>query len=41
MGLTGTPPVGVTVKLVAEVKPVGGEMDKTNNTQTYLATFSR
>jgi hypothetical protein len=26
---------------VAEVKPVGGEMDKTNNTQTYLATFSR
>ena len=41
MGLTGTPPVGVTVKLVATVKPVPGEMDKTNNTLTYLASFSR
>jgi len=40
VGLTGTPPVGVTVKLVAEVKPVAGEMDKTNNTLTYLANFS-
>lgn len=40
MGLTGTPPVGETVRLVAEVKPVPGEVDKTNNTQTYLANFS-
>jgi len=40
LGLTGIPPVGVTVKLVAEVKPVAGESDKTNNTLTYLANFS-
>ena len=40
MGLTGTPPVGETVRLVAEVEPVPGEVDKTNNTQTYLANFS-
>jgi hypothetical protein len=41
MGLTGTPPVGVTVKLVAQVRPVLGEVDKTNNTLTFLADFSR
>jgi hypothetical protein len=41
MGLTGTPPVGVTVRLVATVEPVPGESDKSNNTMTYLADFSQ
>jgi hypothetical protein len=41
MQLTGTPPVGVTVRLVAQVEPVIGEKDTTNNTMTYLADFSR
>jgi hypothetical protein len=41
IALTGTPPVGVTVKLVAKVLPVLGEKDTTNNTLTYLADFSR
>jgi hypothetical protein len=40
MGLTGTPPVGVTVRLVATVLPVPGESDTANNTMTYLADFS-
>jgi len=40
MGLNGTPPVGVTVRLVAQVEPVLGEKDKSNNTMTYLADFS-
>ncbi len=40
MSLTGTPPVGETVRLVAQVLPVPGEVDKSNNTLTFLANFS-
>jgi hypothetical protein len=41
MPLTGSPPLGETVKLVATVEPVPGESDTANNTLTYLASFSR
>jgi hypothetical protein len=40
MNLNGTPPIGVTVRLVAKVLPVRGETDTQNNTMTYLADFS-
>jgi hypothetical protein len=39
--LTGTPPVGVTDKIVAKVLAVPGEKDLANNSQTYLASFGR
>jgi hypothetical protein len=39
--LTGSPPVGETVRVVGRVVPVRGESDTANNTLTYLADFSR
>jgi hypothetical protein len=41
MGLTGTPPTGVTVKLVAQIEPVPGEKDLSNNSLSFLAAFSK
>jgi hypothetical protein len=41
LNLNGTPPVGETVRLTAEVLPVPGEHDTTNNTLSFLVSFSR
>jgi len=39
--LNGTPPTGVTLKLVGKVLGVPGETDLDNNSKTYLVDFSK